>query len=285
MVEADRFPRWRVFWQVWYRAEAVLGSLPMVVIVPSLTAVGAAIWAVGHPALTIRRGLVVGQRSVWSAVLNGVIGGVVVLCALAGLVFIAVWVWYRLLGVFGSGPMGALLLVIAVLAAAAAGLIAREHHLKAPATAGWAVGMGLGVPLAIGLLILLVVRWRTPATQRDEVRAARDSERKAATADRDADALWLSGQLSAGNELLASWPGKPRYNATEEIQEAYKWERQTQAGLAAKLPTHSGHFGVDVGFGPEWYSDRLVGPERGHLCRRIHRLAEINERYGRERTK
>lgn len=98
MAEADRFPRWRVFWRVWYSAEAALGSLPMVAIVPSLTAVGAAIWAVGHPALTIRRGLVVGQRSLGDAVLNGVIGGVVVLCTLVGLVFIVVWVWYRLLG-------------------------------------------------------------------------------------------------------------------------------------------------------------------------------------------
>lgn len=70
----------------------------MVIVVPSLTAIGAAIWAVGHPTLSIRRGLVVGQRSIWYAVLNGVIGGVVVLCVLAGLVFIAVWVWYRLLG-------------------------------------------------------------------------------------------------------------------------------------------------------------------------------------------
>jgi len=112
-----------------------------------------------------------------------------------------------------------------------------------------------------------------------------DAKPTAAAGNADADAVWLSEQLSAGNELLASWPGKPRYNATEEIHEAYKWEHQTQEGLAARLPTHSGHFGVEVGFSPDWYSDSLVGPERGYLRRRIHRLAEINERYGRERTK
>jgi hypothetical protein len=111
-------------------------------------------------------------------------------------------------------------------------------------------------------------------------RVWRETSRDAA--DDDADALWLSEQLSAGNEILARWTAKPRYNATEEIQEADRWERETQAGLAARLPTHCGHFGVDVGFGSEWFSSALVGPERGLLGRRIHRLAEISERYGRE---
>ena len=112
-------------------------------------------------------------------------------------------------------------------------------------------------------------------------------ETSADAADSDADALWLSEQLSAGNELLRGWAaGKPRYNATDEIQEAAKWERETQEGLAARLPAHVGHFGLDAGFGPEWFSIPPPGaPEWALLRRRIHRLAEISERYGRERTK
>jgi hypothetical protein len=98
MVEADRFPRWRIFWRVWYAVEAALGSLPMVLVVPSLTAIGAASWAAAHPALTVERQLVVGQRSLGYAVLNAVIGGIVVLLALIGLIWVTVWVWYHWLG-------------------------------------------------------------------------------------------------------------------------------------------------------------------------------------------
>jgi hypothetical protein len=134
------------------------------------------------------------------------------------------------------------------------------------------------IGLAVGLLAIFSFAEGT-------YRVAREAEQQGAAADPDADALWLSEQLSKGNGMLARWTGKPRYNASEEIQKADEWERETQAGLAARLPTHSGHFGVDVGFGPEWFSSPGIGPERGRLARRIHRLAEIGERYGKERAK
>jgi hypothetical protein len=84
--------------------------------------------------------------------------------------------------------MGVLLLVVGVLGAAVAGAVAHEDHLKAVATAAWAVGIGLGLPFAIGLIALLVVRWRTPTSQRDEARerATEAEEREAALiAERD----------------------------------------------------------------------------------------------------
>ncbi len=98
MVEADRFPRWSVFWRVWYSAEAVLGSLPIVLVAPTVAAVAATAWALSHPTQTIRKGLVVGEQPFWHALLNGVIGGVVGLLAVIGLISAVVWVWYRLLG-------------------------------------------------------------------------------------------------------------------------------------------------------------------------------------------
>jgi hypothetical protein len=134
------------------------------------------------------------------------------------------------------------------------------------------------IGIAVGLLVIFSFAEGT-------YRVAREAEQQGAAADPDADALWLSEQLSAGNDLLARWIAKPRYNASEEIQAADEWERETQAGLAARLPAHGGHFGMDVGLGPEWFSSATVGPERGRLRRRVHRLAEISERYGRERTK
>jgi hypothetical protein len=100
----------------------------------------------------------------------------------------------------------------------------------------------------------------------------------------DENAVWLSGQLSKGNALLTRW-GK---HASREVEmEAYKdaasWERETRDGLAARVPTQGGHFGVDVGLGPEWFRDHpgeMV--ERATFRRRIHRLAEIVERYERQ---
>ena len=70
----------------------------MVVVAPTIASIGATAWALSHPSLTIHKGLVVAEQPLWHAVLNGVLGGVVVLLALIGLIFVCFWIWYRLLG-------------------------------------------------------------------------------------------------------------------------------------------------------------------------------------------
>ncbi len=102
----------------------------------------------------------------------------------------------------------------------------------------------------------------------------------------DADALWLSEQLRAGNELLDRWRmGTPSYNAQDEIQDAAVWERRTQDGLAARLPAYGGLFGLDVGFGQEFIFSPVEVRERTRLRRRLHRLGEITDRHSREQVK
>jgi hypothetical protein len=70
----------------------------MVVVAPTVASIGATAWALSHPSQTTREGLVVAEQPLWHAVLNGVLGGVVVLLALIGLIFVCFWAWYRLLG-------------------------------------------------------------------------------------------------------------------------------------------------------------------------------------------
>jgi hypothetical protein len=116
-------------------------------------------------------------------------------------------------------------------------------------------------------------------------RVARDVEQQRAAADSDADALWLSEQLSAGNKLLARWhAGTPSYNAAEQIREAAEWEHETQGRLAERLPQYAGHFGVEVGLGREFAQYALEPGERVRLRRRIHRLKEIADRYEHRRA-
>jgi hypothetical protein len=98
VVEADRFPRWRVFWWVVYSVERALGSFPMVLIAPIGSAVAGSAYAISHPTMTLRRGLIVGEQPFWHALLTGVVGGLVGLCALVGAMFLGFWAWYRLLG-------------------------------------------------------------------------------------------------------------------------------------------------------------------------------------------
>src|SRR6266566_6721074 len=54
---ATRFPRRCFGRRLVYSTEARVGSLPLVVLAPTVAALTA--WAVSHPSLTIRRGLVV----------------------------------------------------------------------------------------------------------------------------------------------------------------------------------------------------------------------------------
>jgi|HubBroStandDraft_2_1064218.scaffolds.fasta_scaffold130808_2 hypothetical protein len=98
MVEADRFPRWGVLWWVVYSVEAALGSFPMVLIVPTGSAVAGSAYAISHPTMTLRHGMIVGEQPFWHALLTAVLGGLVGLCALVGAMFLGFWVWYRLLG-------------------------------------------------------------------------------------------------------------------------------------------------------------------------------------------
>jgi hypothetical protein len=100
----------------------------------------------------------------------------------------------------------------------------------------------------------------------------------------DATAVWLSEQLSAGNELLARWhAGTPSYNATEQIQGAAEWEHETQARLAERLPEYAGHFGLEVGFGREFAQYAFEPHQRVRLRRRIHSLKGIADRYEQKR--
>ena len=111
--------------------------------------------------------------------------------------------------------------------------------------------------------------------------------RAAALPDRrtDATAVWLSEQLSKGNALLLRWgPHVSREIEKEAYKDAATWEQETQDGLATRVPMLSGHFGVEVGLGPEFDTGLVETIERARLRRRIHRLAEIVERYGKERS-
>jgi hypothetical protein len=109
-------------------------------------------------------------------------------------------------------------------------------------------------------------------------------EQQQVAAEPDADALWLSERLSAGNKLLARWHvGTQRYNATEEIRRAADWERDTQDGLTARLPTYSGIFDLEPGLGREFIFSPVEVAERTRLRRRLHRLKEIADRYEQRR--
>jgi hypothetical protein len=104
------------------------------------------------------------------------------------------------------------------------------------------------------------------------------SEQQRVAAEPDTDALWLSEQLSKGNDLLAEW-GDSREVEQRLWPEADAWERETRDGLVARIPEYAGHFGVDVGLGYEFAHFATEVRERTRLRRRIHRLAEIVERY------
>jgi hypothetical protein len=71
----------------------------------------------------------------------------------------------------GSGQAGLGLLVIGAITAAVATWLAQKHNLDGLATAEWAVGLGIGLPLMFCLGILFAVSQRAARLQRDEARA------------------------------------------------------------------------------------------------------------------
>lgn len=75
MPVVQRFPRWRVWWRILDATETTLGSVPVVLAVPTFSALVGTALAVSHPADVIRHGLVVHQASFGSALLWAVIGG------------------------------------------------------------------------------------------------------------------------------------------------------------------------------------------------------------------
>ena len=92
------FPRWRLWRRLLYSVEHTLGSLPVVVVAPVVAALLGTAWAVSHPSLSIRHGIVVGQATFSEALLSALIGGVIGLLALISLLWIGAWTWYLLLG-------------------------------------------------------------------------------------------------------------------------------------------------------------------------------------------
>lgn len=110
------------------------------------------------------------------------------------------------------------------------------------------------------------------------------SEQQRVAAEPDANTLWLSEQLSKGNDLLAEWGEHVSREIEQRLwPEADTWERETRDGLVARIPEYAGHFGVEVGLGYEFAHFATEIRERTRLRRRIHRLAEIVERYERGR--
>jgi hypothetical protein len=138
----------------------------------------------------------------------------------------------------------------------------------------------------VGLLVLFAFAEGTYRVARDAEQQRVAAEQQQVDTQPDANALWLSGQLSVGNDLLARWRlDTPSYNARDEIDEAAVWENKTRGGLAAKLPVYSGHFGLDVGLGQEFIFSPIEAGERTRLRRRLHRLGEIADRYSMEQSK
>jgi hypothetical protein len=93
-----RFPRWRVFWRTWSGTEQRLGTLPMVIVTPAVVSLFATVWAVSNPSEIERRGVVrLVPQPLVNVVMNALFGGVVGVLAVIGVVFVGVWIWYRLL--------------------------------------------------------------------------------------------------------------------------------------------------------------------------------------------
>jgi uncharacterized protein YodC (DUF2158 family) len=94
-----RFPISRLWWRLIYSTEESLTSLPLAVVAPTSAALAGTAWAVSHtPELVVHNGRVVDTESFGHALLNGVAGGVFGLVVVIVLVFVAVWLRYRVLG-------------------------------------------------------------------------------------------------------------------------------------------------------------------------------------------
>lgn len=130
----------------------------------------------------------------------------------------------------------------------------------------------------VGLVVLLMLGEGAYRVWREA-----DAKLVAESAKTQADEVWINRQLDAANRLLERWTPNVRLDVDRGLlQEAVEWEDETREGLTDRLPKHSGHFGVDVGLGQEWFRAYVGEPsERARFRRRIHRLAEIMERLGR----
>jgi hypothetical protein len=93
-----RFPRHRLLWRVYYSTETTLGRLPVVILIPTASAIVGTAWGASHPSEIISKGLVVRQASFSSLLFTSLIGAVIALLVLIGIVFVTTFVWYRLLG-------------------------------------------------------------------------------------------------------------------------------------------------------------------------------------------
>lgn len=93
-----RFPLLPPLWRAYDSTETALGSLPVMLLLPTVAALIGAAWAVSHPSLVIRNSLVVHEDSFGSALVAALIGGLVGLLALMGLIFLTTLVWYLLRG-------------------------------------------------------------------------------------------------------------------------------------------------------------------------------------------
>jgi hypothetical protein len=115
-------------------------------------------------------------------------------------------------------------------------------------------------------------------------RVSRDGRRSDGEQSEAETAVWLSERLAEGNALLERWSPHRRLDKEGNlVHEVSAWEQTTRNGLTERLPAYSGHFGVEVGLGREFITFPGEYVERARLRRRIHRLAEIVERYGNER--
>lgn len=81
------FPKWCVWWRTLDTTETTLGSVPVVLAVPTLSALVGTAWAVSHPADVIHHGLVVHQASFGAALASAVIGGALTLVAIVAAIF------------------------------------------------------------------------------------------------------------------------------------------------------------------------------------------------------
>jgi hypothetical protein len=81
-----------------FSVETALASFPMVLIVPTVSALTGAAWAISHPPDTVQYGLVVHEGSFLEVLANGVAGAIGGLLALTLLMFAWSWARYRVLG-------------------------------------------------------------------------------------------------------------------------------------------------------------------------------------------
>jgi hypothetical protein len=86
--------------------------------------------------------------------------------------------WRDLWKIADRPQAGDLMYVLGVLAAATAYVVAQEHHLHPLPTAGWIVGVGIGVLFVLRVAIFAGTKHWAPKLQRKEARDALDDARK-----------------------------------------------------------------------------------------------------------